>query len=71
MDDWYPRDRRVLTPNLFDWLSRLIPGMSKILKYPKVTGERRCFRVPSRVRLIVFSEGYDLVEQIGGGGFST
>jgi hypothetical protein len=45
--------------------------MSKILKYPKVTGKRGHPRKASRSMLTVFLEGYDLVEQIGGGGFST
>ena len=51
--DWLTRDRRVLTPNLFDRLKHFIPGMSKVLKYPKVTGEHRRSRVPSRVRFTV------------------
>ena len=65
----FPRDRRVLALDFFHQFSDLIPNMSKVLKYPKVVGG--C-RPPRKATLTYFMpEGYDLVEQIGGGGFST
>ena len=45
--------------------------MSKILKYPKVTGKYTPSFEGFAGKTYCLPKGYDLVEQIGGGGFST
>ena len=64
--DQFPRDPRVLTLglNLFDRLSHLIPGMSKTLRYPKITGKCRYSRRSFCVRLTIYPKVMILLSRL-------
>jgi len=66
LGDWLPRDRRILTLDFFCLLqsSRLIPGMLKTLRYPKVTGKCRGSQKFPNMRLIVLPKAMILSSKL-------
>lgn len=60
---------RVATRRLYRQFCPFISTTMTTLKHPKVVGE--CSKLDIRLRPTDFVKGFQLIERIGGGGFST